>query len=64
MTWRDILRSKLTSRKFWALITALVAIAAGYSTGELQSWQAVQAVVAACAAYSLGEGLADNGRKA
>ena len=44
----------LSSRKFWSLVASLVAILAGYSTGELLVWQAVTAAVAALAAYSVG----------
>ena len=53
---------KLTSRKFWALVVALVSTAAGLATGDLTVPQAVSAVVAAGAAYQLGEGLADSRR--
>lgn len=42
------------SRKFWALIAALLAVWAGYATGEVDVWQAVQAAVGALSAYSLG----------
>ncbi len=47
----------LQSRKFWALVVALVAISAGYSTGQVDTWQAVQASVAALSAYAIGTGL-------
>ncbi len=52
----------LRSRKFWALIGALAAVAAGWSSGELNGWQAVQAVIAALAVYSTGVAIEDAGR--
>ncbi|MEW6180237.1 MAG: hypothetical protein AB1522_09950 [Chloroflexota bacterium] len=52
----------LRSRKFWALIGALVTIAAGWSSGELNGWQAVQGVIAALAVYSTGVAIEDAGR--
>jgi anti-sigma-K factor RskA len=54
----------LHSRKFWALVIALVAIMAGYGTGNLDAWQAIQALVAALAAYSTGVAIEDAGFKA
>jgi len=45
------------SRKFWTFISALVAIAAAFSTGSIDEWQAIQAAVAAGAAYSVGTGI-------
>jgi hypothetical protein len=54
----------LHSRKFWALVIALVAIVAGYGTGQLNAWQAIQAGVAALAAYSTGVAIEDAGFKA
>jgi len=60
-----MLKSLLTSRKFWALVAALVTIAAGYSTGEVLVWNAVQAAVAAFAVYfgavALEDGLSRRG---
>ena len=47
----------LKSRKFWALVASLVAIAAGYSTGQVDVWQSVQAAVAALGFYAVGTGL-------
>ncbi len=52
----------LRSRKFWALLAALVATAAGLACGELSTWQAVQAVIAALAVYSTGVAIEDAGR--
>ena len=50
----------LRSRKFWALLASLVAIAAGYATGQVDVWQSVQAAVASFGFYAVGTGL-DNG---
>lgn len=62
--WETI-KATLKSRKFWALVTSLVAVAAGYSTGDLTVWQAVMAVVSALGAYSgfvaLEDGLSRRG---
>ena len=52
----------LRSRKFWALVIALVGVTAGYAVGEVSAWQAIQAAVAALAAYSTGVALEDAGR--
>jgi len=61
----NMLKGLLVSRKFWSLVTALVAVAAGYFTGEVAIWQAVQAVVAALAVYTgsvaLEDGLKNRG---
>lgn len=54
-----MLKALFTSRKFWALIGALVTILAGYSTGEMTVWQAVQYTVAALMAFSTGIALED-----
>jgi hypothetical protein len=51
------LKQVLQSRKFWALVAALVTIAAGYFTQGIDMWQAIQAVVASLAAYAIGTGL-------
>ena len=56
------LRGLLQSRKFWALVTALVATGAGYFTGELTAVQTVVAVVAALSAYSIATGIEDSGQ--
>lgn len=62
--WETV-KSMLKSRKFWALVTSLVAVAAGYSTGDLTTWQAVSAIVAALGAYAgfvaLEDGLSRRG---
>jgi len=54
----------LHSRKFWALVLALLAIVAGYATGQIDAWQAIQGAVAALAAYSTGVAIEDAGFKA
>lgn len=59
-SWIDVLHS----RKFWALVIALLAIVAGYATQQLDAWQAIQAAVAALAAYSTGIAIEDAGFKA
>ena len=62
--WETV-KSMFKSRKFWALLTSLVTILAGYSTGELTVLQAVVAVVSALSAYSgfvaLEDGLSRRG---
>ena len=50
------------SRKFWALVLALVATVAAYSTGEVDLWQGLQAFIAALAVYSTGTAIEDAGR--
>ena len=53
----DKLQTLLHSRKFWALIVALVGVLAGLNTGDIDTWQAVQAAVTALSAYSIGTGI-------
>lgn len=53
----------LTSRKFWILLTALAAAAAGLLTGEITVWQFAQAVIAALSVYSSTVAIDDSGRK-
>jgi len=60
--WQQV-KWMLRSRKFWVLLSAVVAIAAGYSSGQLDGWQAVQALIAALAVYSTGVAIEDAGRK-
>lgn len=59
--WNQISKV-LRSRKFWALLAALTAVAAGLSSGQIDTWQAVQAVIAALAVYSTGVAIEDAGR--
>lgn len=58
----DQIGKVLRSRKFWALLAALAAVAAGLSSGQIDAWQAVQAVIAALAVYSTGVAIEDAGR--
>ena len=51
------LKQIMQSRKFWVMISGLVAIAAAFSSGSIDEWQAIQAIVAAGAAYSVGTGI-------
>ncbi|MDP7260309.1 MAG: hypothetical protein QF376_05460 [Anaerolineales bacterium] len=53
----DKIITVLRSRKFWTLVAALVAIAAGYAQGEIDVWQALQALIAATSAYSVATGV-------
>jgi anti-sigma-K factor RskA len=55
------LKAMFQSRKFWVLIAAIVAIAAGYFTQGITEWQAIQALVAALGLYSTGVAIEDNG---
>lgn len=50
----DKIKEVLSSRKFWALVVALVTVASAFAQGGISEWQAVQAAVAALAAYSTG----------
>lgn len=56
------LKALLTSRKFWALVTALVTTVGAYMTAQIDIWQMIQAIVAALAAFSLGTAIEDAGR--
>ena len=47
----------LKSRKFWTFVSAVVAIAAAYSTGKIDEWMAIQSLVGAGAAYSVATGI-------
>jgi hypothetical protein len=55
------LQRVLQSRKFWALIAALVTVGAAFSYHQIDVWQAVQGVIAALAVYSTGVAIEDNG---
>ena len=63
LTFWEQLKLLLRSRKFWVLLAALVAIAAAYTSGQMDGWQAVQALIAALAVYSTGVAIEDAGRK-
>ena len=58
-------KQKLTSRKFWAAITAFVTtLLVAFGVGDLEIEQVV-AVIGACGtmiAYIIGEGLVDSAR--
>jgi hypothetical protein len=58
------LQKLLRSRKFWALVAAVVTAAGAHATGQIDAWQAIQAIVAALAAYSVSIGLVDAGAEA
>lgn len=62
MTLPEQILKVLRSRKFWALVTAVIAALAGYATGEISVWQLLQALLAALAVYSTGVALEDAGR--
>ena len=62
MSILDQIRHVLRSRKFWALLAALTAVAAGLSSGHIDVWQAVQVAIAALAVYSTGVAIEDAGR--
>lgn len=55
------LTALLHSRKFWALVAALVGCAAGMALGEIDPWQALQAAIAALAAFMTGVAIEDSG---
>jgi hypothetical protein len=51
----------LRSRKFWALMAALIATLAAFCTQQINVWQALQACIAALAVYSTGVAIEDSG---
>ena len=51
----------LHSRKFWALVIALLSITAALATNEISVWQALQGAIAALAAWSTGVAIEDAG---
>ena len=62
MNWK----AKLSSRKFWALIAALVVsclTAFGAAPGTIANTTGVVAAAGACAMYMLAEGIADSKKK-
>lgn len=61
MTFVEQIKKVLRSRKFWVLITALLATAAAYVSKNIDMWQALQMAVAALAVYSTGVAIEDNG---
>jgi len=61
MTGFEQIKKILRSRKFWVLITALLATLAAYCTHQIDVWQTLQASVAALAVYSTGVAIEDSG---
>ncbi|HNS07176.1 MAG TPA: hypothetical protein PKZ26_08885 [Anaerolineaceae bacterium] len=61
MTFLEQLKMMLRSRKFWALMAAIIATLAAYLTQQIDVWQALQALVAALAVYSTGVAIEDSG---
>ena len=61
MTIQQQIGKLFRSRKFWALLTALVTTAAAFSAGKLEAWAAVMAVVASTQAYALSTAVEDAG---
>jgi len=61
MTVLEQLQKLLRSRKFWALMAALLATLAAFCTHQIDVWQALQAGVAALAVYSTGVAIEDSG---
>ena len=62
MELKELIRSKLTSRKFWvALVGFAAAIATALGCPEMSAEQAgvIASGFAALAAYVIGEGIAD-----
>ena len=51
----------LKSRKFWALVIAIVTAASLLATGQVTTWEFLQALIAALAAYSTGVAIEDAG---
>ncbi len=49
----------LQSRKFWALVTALVVIFQQLSLGQIDGWQATIAAVTALSVYAAGTAVED-----
>jgi cytochrome bd-type quinol oxidase subunit 1 len=52
----------IRSRKFWALIASVVAIAGAVHTDTMPAAEAANMLVAALAAYSVATGIEDSGR--
>lgn len=56
----DKFKSVLASRKFWALLASLVAVAATYSSGAQDApslWHAIDLAVAAFSVYAVATGV-------
>jgi hypothetical protein len=63
MTAWEQIKALLASRKFWAMVTAIVAAAAALATNQIDMWQFIIAVVTATAAFSTGVAIEDAGVK-
>ena len=50
------------SRKFWALVTAITAIAGSFYNGQILGTDAINAAVAALSAYMISISIEDNGK--
>lgn len=61
MSFQEQCKKILRSRKFWALISALLATLAAYVLGNIDVWKALQAAIAALAVYSTGVAIEDGG---
>ncbi len=59
----DKISALLASRKFWAMVTSVIAAAAALATNQITSWEFIIAVVAAMAAFSGGVAIEDAGIK-
>lgn len=60
--WEQV-QALLKSRKFWAMVSSIVAAAAGLATNQIDTWQFILVVVAAMAAFSTGVAIEDAGQK-
>ena len=60
--WAQV-QALLKSRKFWAMVTGILAAAAALGTNQIDTWQFIIAVVTAMAAYSTGVAIEDAGAK-
>lgn len=56
------LKSLLTSRRFWALVLALLGIVTGAVNSQISYWQALEAMIAAIGAYIVAVGLEESGK--
>ena len=55
------LKKVLRSRKFWALVVALIGIAAGFFNGGVDAFQSLQLAIGAVSAYVIGTGIEASG---
>lgn len=56
-------QAMLKSRKFWAMVTAIVAAAAALATNQITAWEFITVLVVAMGAYSTGVAIEDAGAK-